>query len=85
MNLRLNSQLNINVTENMFFLILLIGDSAHKSHMQSIMDKLQSPGSFGQSVQELVIALQRSGDPGCLASLRPHLEHLAAIDPNPGQ
>ncbi|XP_014291504.1 roquin-1 isoform X1 [Halyomorpha halys] len=62
---------------------LLYGDSAHKSHMQSIMDKLQSPGSFGQSVQELVIALQRSGDPGCLASLRPHLEHLAAIDPNP--
>ena len=53
--------------------------------MQSIMDKLQSPGSFGQSVQELVIALQRSGDPGCLASLRPHLEHLAAIDPNPGE
>ena len=32
--------------------------------MQSIIDKLQTPQSFGQSVQELVIALQRTGDPG---------------------
>ncbi|KAF6201838.1 hypothetical protein GE061_004233 [Apolygus lucorum] len=62
---------------------LLYGDTAHKSHMQSIMDKLQSPQSFAQSVQELVIALQRTADPGNLSSLRPHLEHLAAIDPNP--
>lgn len=30
---------------------LLYGDSAHKSHMQSIIDKLQTPQSFGQSVQ----------------------------------
>lgn len=67
-----------------FIRTFVLGDSAHKSHMQSIMDKLQSPGSFAQSVQELVIALQRSGDPGSLANLRPHLEHLAAIDPNPG-
>uniref|UniRef100_A0A069DZL4 RING-type E3 ubiquitin transferase n=1 Tax=Panstrongylus megistus TaxID=65343 RepID=A0A069DZL4_9HEMI len=62
---------------------LLYGDTAHKSHMQSIMDKLQSPQSFAQSVQELVIALQRTSDPGSLSSLRPHLELLAAIDPNP--
>ena len=40
------------------------------SSFQSIMDKLQTPQSFGQSVQELVIALQRTGDPGGLASLR---------------
>uniref|UniRef100_T1HMR7 RING-type E3 ubiquitin transferase n=2 Tax=Rhodnius prolixus TaxID=13249 RepID=T1HMR7_RHOPR len=62
---------------------LLYGDTTHKSHMQSIMDKLQSPQSFAQSVQELVIALQRTSDPGSLSSLRPHLELLAAIDPNP--
>ena len=43
---------------------LLYADAGHKSHMQSIIDKLQSPQSFGQSVQELVIALQRTGDPG---------------------
>ncbi|KAK9500416.1 hypothetical protein O3M35_001687 [Rhynocoris fuscipes] len=61
---------------------LLYGDTAHKSHMQSIMDKLQNPQSFAQSVQELVIALQRTSDPGSLSSLRPHLELLAAIDPN---
>lgn len=30
---------------------LLYGDTAHKSHMQSIIDKLQTPQSFGQSVQ----------------------------------
>ena len=37
---------------------LLYGDTAHKSHMQSIIDKLQTPQSFVQSIQELVIALQ---------------------------
>lgn len=62
---------------------LLYGDTAHKSHMQSIIDKLQTPQSFAQSVQELVIALQRTGDPGKLSVLRPHLELLAVIDPSP--
>ena len=62
---------------------LLYGDSAHKSHMQSIIDKLQTPQSFGQSVQELVIALQRTGDPHNLSALRPSLELLAALDPSP--
>ncbi|KAG5870919.1 hypothetical protein JTB14_004140 [Gonioctena quinquepunctata] len=62
---------------------LLYGDTAHKSHMQSIIDKLQTPQSFAQSVQELVIALQRTGDPGKLSVLRNHLELLAAIDPSP--
>ncbi|XP_032779131.2 roquin-1 [Daphnia magna] len=62
---------------------LLYGDSAHKSHMQSIIDKLQTPQSFGQSVQELVIALQRTGDPHNLSNLRPSLELLAALDPCP--
>ncbi|XP_059477916.1 roquin-2 isoform X2 [Neocloeon triangulifer] len=61
---------------------LLYGDAAHKSHMQSIMDKLQTPQSFSQSVQELMIALQRTGDPGgLLGGLRNSLELLAAIDP----
>jgi len=62
---------------------LLYGDSAHKSHMQSIIDKLQTPQSFAQSVQELVIALQRTGDPGQLAALRPQLDCLTNIDPSP--
>lgn len=64
---------------------LLYGDTAHKSHMQSIIDKLQTPQSFAQSVQELVIALQRTPDPGQLSGLRPQLELLAAIDPSPGE
>ncbi|CAD6208499.1 GSCOCG00010499001-RA-CDS, partial [Cotesia congregata] len=62
---------------------LLYGDTGHKSHMQSIIDKLQTPQSFAQSVQELMIALQRTPDPGQLSSLRPQLELLAGIDPSP--
>ncbi|XP_045078451.1 roquin-2 isoform X2 [Coregonus clupeaformis] len=59
---------------------LLYGDLIHKSHMQSIIDKLQSPESFAKSVQELTIVLQRTGDPANLNSLRPHLKLLANID-----
>ena len=33
---------------------LLYGDMIHKSHMQSIIDKLQTPHSFSQSVQVLL-------------------------------
>ncbi|XP_048414469.1 roquin-2 isoform X5 [Stegostoma tigrinum] len=62
---------------------LLYGDLAHKSHMQSIIDKLQSPESFAKSVQELTIVLQRTTDPANLNRLRSHLELLANIDPNP--
>lgn len=61
---------------------LLYGNTSHKSHMQSICDTLQTPSSFAQSVQELVLALQRTGDPTNLSNLRPHLKHLASIDPS---
>ncbi|EDW68581.2 roquin-1 isoform X2 [Drosophila virilis] len=60
---------------------LLYGDITHKSHMQSIIDKLQTPSAFAQSVQELVIALQRTSDPAKLAQLHNHLQYLASIDP----
>ncbi|XP_072176442.1 uncharacterized protein [Diadema setosum] len=63
---------------------LLYGDLNHKSHMQSIIDKLQTPASFASSIEELTICLQRSGDPVRLAQLRIHLEKLAKIDPSPG-
>merc|ERR1712223_1734673 len=62
---------------------LLYGDTTHKSHMQSIIDKLQTPQSFLQSVQKLVIAVQLTGDPGGLASLRSQLDCLTGIDPSP--
>ncbi|XP_061719098.1 roquin-1 [Cydia pomonella] len=62
---------------------LLYGDTAHKSHMQSIIDKLQTPQSFAQSVQELFIALQRTGDPQQLVVMSMHLDRLAAIDASP--
>lgn len=57
---------------------LLYGDAAHRSHMQSLVDKLQSPQSFAQSLHELALALQRTGDPAGLASLRPHFDRLLA-------
>ncbi|KAF2358711.1 RING-type zinc-finger LisH dimerization motif [Trinorchestia longiramus] len=59
---------------------LLYGDVSHKSHMQSIMDKLQTPQSFAQSVNELQFVLQRTGDPSHLYKLWPHLEMLASLD-----
>ncbi|XP_050683969.1 roquin-1 isoform X3 [Leptidea sinapis] len=62
---------------------LLYGDTAHKSHMQSIIDKLQTPLSFAQSIQELCIALQRSGDPCNLVVMTLPLDRLASVDPNP--
>ncbi|KAM3968940.1 RING finger and CCCH-type zinc finger domain-containing protein roquin [Aphomia sociella] len=62
---------------------LLYGDTTHKSHMQSIIDKLQTPQSFAQSVQELFIALQRTGDPAQLGVMSMHLDRLASIDASP--
>ncbi|KAJ0184025.1 hypothetical protein K1T71_000448 [Dendrolimus kikuchii] len=62
---------------------LLYGDTAHKSHMQSIIDKLQTPQSFAQSVQEMFIALQRTGDPAELIMLSFSLDRLANIDASP--
>lgn len=47
--------------------------------------QLQTPQSFSQSVNELIITLQRTGDPCTLQKLQPHLEFLASIDPNPGR
>ncbi|XP_023291779.2 roquin-2 [Lucilia cuprina] len=61
---------------------LLYGNTSHKSHMQSICDTLQTPSSFSQSIQELVLALQRTGDPTNLSNIRSHLKHLANIDPS---
>lgn len=52
--------------------------------MNMLLFQLQTPASFAQSVQELTIALQRTGDPANLNRLRPHLELLANIDPSPG-
>ncbi|XP_052798904.1 uncharacterized protein LOC128230555 isoform X2 [Mya arenaria] len=62
---------------------LLYGDATHKSHMQSIIDKLQTPQTFSDSVSELLIALQRTSDPHNLSRLRPELEFLSKIDPSP--
>ena len=46
--------------------------------------QLQTPASFSQSIQELIIALQRSGDPGNLCQMRDQFELLSHIDASPG-
>ncbi|GFR82492.1 roquin-2, partial [Elysia marginata] len=62
---------------------LLYGDVAHKPHMQSIIDKHQSPQSFSQNITELMGILQKNPDGNSLLRLKPHLEFLSNIDPSP--
>ena len=47
--------------------------------------QLQTPQSFSQSINELTMALQRTGDPGNLSRLKVHLELLSNVDPGSGQ
>lgn len=59
---------------------LLYGDQVHKSYMQSIIDKLQSGVTFQQSIQDLSLAISRSGDPGNIQLLIPAFKFLSQID-----
>lgn len=59
---------------------LLYGDSEHKSHMQSILDRLQPPNSFHQSIEDFKSLLEKNGDPLKLASLEDYFYRLANID-----
>ena len=58
---------------------LLYGDMYHRSKMQSIIDKLQTPQSFKQSIAELLIALGRTNDPANLKSLEEPLQKVADL------
>ena len=60
---------------------LLYGDAQHKSSMQSIIDKLSTPASFAQAIQEFLIVLQRAGDSSKhLAHLKADFELLSQIE-----
>lgn len=60
---------------------LLYGDTQHKSSMQSIIDKLSTPASFTQAIQEFLIVLQRAGDSSKhLSYLKSDFESLSQID-----
>ncbi len=60
---------------------LLYGDTQHKSSMQSIIDKLSTPASFSQAIQEFLIVLQRAGDSSKhLSYLKSDFEYLSQID-----
>lgn len=47
--------------------------------MQSIIDKLQTPQSFTQSISELIIALNRTNDPAKLSRLEYYLQQVATL------
>jgi len=65
---------------------LLYGDTQHKSSMQSIIDKLSTPASFTQAIQEFLIVLQRAGDSSKhLSYLKSDFESLSQIDLNPNE
>lgn len=51
--------------------------------LSTLSFQLQTPASFASSIQELIIALQRTSDPHNLQGLRSHLDKLSLIDPNP--
>ncbi len=60
---------------------LLYGDTQHKSSMQSVIDKLSTPASFAQAIQEFLIVLQRAGDSSKhLSYLKTDFEYLSQID-----
>jgi RING finger/CCCH-type zinc finger protein len=60
---------------------LLYGDTQHKSSMQSIIDRLSTPASFSQAIQEFLIVLQRAGDSSKhLSYLKTDFEYLSQID-----
>lgn len=60
---------------------LLYGDTQHKSSMQSIIDKLSTPASFSQAIQEFLIVLQRAGDSSKhLSYLKTDFEYLSQIE-----
>ncbi|KAL4002032.1 hypothetical protein ACH3XW_1795 [Acanthocheilonema viteae] len=56
---------------------LLYGDQHHKSHMQSIIDKLQSTQGFKQQINDLKIAVEQSSDREMLALTFEHFERFA--------
>ncbi|KAF7990161.1 hypothetical protein HCN44_009896 [Aphidius gifuensis] len=61
---------------------LLYGDTSHKSYMQSIIDKLQTPQTFHHNINELFVAIQRTCDPTNLNFIKQQLQLLASIDEN---
>ncbi|CAD6187969.1 unnamed protein product [Caenorhabditis auriculariae] len=57
---------------------LLYADQSHRSHMQSIIDKLQSPNSYSQALEELsALGTSRSQ----IVEMVPHLKKFQDIHP----
>lgn len=62
---------------------LLYGDNNHRSHMQSIIDKVLTRQTLLQSTEELLAVLQKSGDPLELSiELQPLLNFLVDFQKN---
>uniref|UniRef100_A0A1I7VM45 RING-type E3 ubiquitin transferase n=1 Tax=Loa loa TaxID=7209 RepID=A0A1I7VM45_LOALO len=59
---------------------LLYGDQHHRSHMQSIIDKLQSAQDFEQQINDLKAATEQSSERDMLIPTFEHFERFANFD-----
>ncbi|CAG9539742.1 unnamed protein product [Cercopithifilaria johnstoni] len=59
---------------------LLYGDQHHRSHMQSIIDKLQSTQDFEQQINDLKAAIEQSSDREMLIRTFEHFQRFASFD-----
>ncbi|KAM3724777.1 Regulation of longevity by E3 ubiquitin-protein ligase [Dirofilaria immitis] len=59
---------------------LLYGDQRHRSHMQSIIDKLQSTQNFEQKINDLKVAIEQSSEREMLTPIFEHFKRFANFD-----
>ncbi|PAV64006.1 hypothetical protein WR25_04926 isoform A [Diploscapter pachys] len=58
---------------------LLYGDQDHRSHMQSIIDKLQSPNSYSQGLEELTVMAESNPT---VNEMLPFLDLFQSVNPS---
>ncbi|KHJ83355.1 hypothetical protein OESDEN_16948, partial [Oesophagostomum dentatum] len=63
---------------------LLYGDQAHRSHMQSIIDRLQTPHSYMQGIDELAAVASGSDSSSTACDLAQMAQLLRVFDTLPG-
>uniref|UniRef100_A0A914C4K8 RING-type E3 ubiquitin transferase n=1 Tax=Acrobeloides nanus TaxID=290746 RepID=A0A914C4K8_9BILA len=59
---------------------LLYGDPHHRSHMQSLVDKLHSPQLISNALQEFKAIIYKNDDVDKFSNIMPHLETIAKTD-----
>uniref|UniRef100_A0A8R1U225 RING-type E3 ubiquitin transferase n=1 Tax=Onchocerca volvulus TaxID=6282 RepID=A0A8R1U225_ONCVO len=59
---------------------LLYGDQQHRSHMQSIIDKLQSTQDFERQINDFKVSIEQSSEREVLTPIVEHFERFANFD-----